>query len=81
MIAPSMPCVPCVVAQLIEPDTGKQAQRHKAHVAHRGIGHELFQVGLDDGDQRAINDGYDREADHDRGEAWPHRPAIWAGQT
>ncbi len=48
----------------------EDAQRHEAHVADRRVGDELLEVGLDQGHDRAIDDGDERQ--HDDG----HREGL-----
>ena len=47
----------------------KDAEHDKADVAHGGISDQTFDIGLDDRDQRAINNADDGEDDNDGGTA------------
>ncbi len=46
----------------------EDAQRHEAHVADGAVGDQLLEVGLDDGDDGAVDDGDEREHDDERRE-------------
>ena len=46
----------------------RDAEHDEAHVAHRRIGDELLHVGLHHGDERAVDDGDDRERGEQRRE-------------
>ena len=41
----------------------EDAQRDEAHVADRGVGDQLLEVGLDQGHDGAVDDGDEREHD------------------
>ena len=48
-----------------------QPEEDEAHVADRGVGHQLLDVGLDQRDQRAVDDADDCERRHQRHEGVP----------
>ena len=52
---------PAMVQQMDE-----DAERDEAHVADRRVGDQLLHVGLDERDQRAVDDGDDRQDDDPR---------------
>ncbi len=44
---------------------GEDAHRHEAHVRDRGVGDELLHVGLRQRHERGVDDGDDREEEHE----------------
>ena len=47
---------------------GEDAERHEAHVGDGRIGDQLLEVGLHQRDQRGVDDGDDRQREHQRRE-------------